>query len=64
MVTDEQVKTTTRKAALPGLATHFCPEGAMVTACGLVGLYFTSPLARKVDCRSCRRTRLFRNYAF
>lgn len=50
-------------ANLPGLATHFVPEGSRRTACGLYGLHFSSNLARKVDCLSCRRTRLFRDYA-
>lgn len=48
---------------LPGIATHFCPEGARRTACGLQGVHLGSPLAREVDCLRCRKTEMFRKYA-
>jgi hypothetical protein len=48
---------------LPGIATHFKPNGSRRIACGLAGLHFTSPLAKDVDCLRCRKTKLFREYA-
>ena len=64
MNTGEQVKAPARNVLLPGLATHFRPEGCRHTACGMCGTFHTSALAREVDCLRCRKTKLFKAYAY
>ena len=46
-----------------GKPSHFVPEGAITSACGIVRPAYSGGSAGAVDCLLCMRTKLFKAYA-
>ena len=52
-----------RRVIRIGIPTHFVPEVAFTSACGIVRPRLSASMAAEIDCLSCRKTKLFKQYA-